>query len=43
MSQKTVDTIGQACPTPVVPAIQARRELDGTDTLEVLRKQLAFQ
>ena len=44
MSHKIVDAIGQACPMPVVLAIQALKELDGDGTLEVhVDNEIAIQ
>ena len=44
MSHKIVDAIGQACPMPVVLAIQALKELDGAGTLEVhVDNEIAIQ
>lgn len=44
MSYKIVDAIGQACPMPVVLAIQALKELDGDGTLEVhVDNEIAIQ
>ena len=44
MSHKIVDAVGQACPMPVVLAIQALKELDGAGTLEVhVDNEIAIQ
>ena len=44
MSHKIVDAVGQACPMPVVLAIQALKELNGDGTLEVhVDNEIAIQ